>query len=36
MHPHGPPLSWREHVVTFLAIVLGFTLVFALAALVLQ
>jgi hypothetical protein len=36
MHPELPPLTWREHLVTFLVIVLGFTLAFGLALLVLQ
>ena len=31
MHPNLPPRTWRENLVTFLVIVLGFTLAFGLA-----
>ena len=35
MHPSLPPRSWRENLVNFLVIVLGFALAFALALLTL-
>ena len=35
MHPKLPPLTWRETLITFLVIVLGFLLAFGLALLVL-
>lgn len=33
MHPHLPPPTWRENIVTGLVIVLGFALAFGLALL---